>query len=909
MMFSMLKEPVWIQIPCCIPILRDWVCMIPTNNSSTPRADYESMSKLCPKGSFSNGGKCYTFDTVITDRNETFDPLFSIEESEGHSLVKIMQHFGTTLQHYVYITIFIHKHTKFYKAPVTDDVVYGSMTQATVNVYEISKLKFYCMQGFYQCPEGACISDLHICDGNLDCKNGEDEKEPFCLCSVNGVTESNGAYCHNTCNMDNCMCNVMFRQLPQGGCKHYRPHDKSKENADTYRCKNGEIIPVHYVDDLVPDCAGDEDEPEYAFTLKNHYKNTSCKGHRLPCLAGHSRCFDTHNLCHYETDEYGNIMYCRNGGHLQYCEMFPCSNSYKCRNSYCIAYSRVCDGVVDCPFGDDEQTCDNYHCKNMLQCKDKYMICVHPTNICDGITHCQAGEDELYCSSVICPKLCICLGSAVQCPSRLSNMPNVPSYTRLLSISGTNISTLQNTLLFMENMETLLSSNNALHDVCYNTIYNHHPYTYMVTLNHLDLSENVISQLKQDCFHGLVSLIDLNLTHNDIAFITAKPFLSLYNLKSLDLSINNIIFISENLLHGITQLDILNLEGNQLLQVSINMIGEETAVNHFYIDDYRLCCLVTHHDTQCHSSKGTQSSCSSLIGNKVVYVLICLLFTACITLNIASFIFHICQRSRNPHDYTIFMLAVSDLLAGIYVFTIILADGYYGNQYSLLSPSWRSNIFCHLATFLSAQSFLFQKICLAILALIRHNAIIKTHQSMSFIMSHFSILLTLLFVLTSVIHIGIILQGYLTITYFLQPSDICTMLLASSKESQVMFSVSVLSIMISFLCLICMGICYSLIYLHTKKIKKAVSEVGDLSQKKTSKGVLTRLLLTMASHFFSVVPLIILIIIKNTDAIISQSVITFSVMLLLPLNAITDPVVYTFSSSTFIQKIKQYMRS
>ncbi len=36
------------------------------------------------------------------------------------------------------------------------------------------------------------------------------------------------------------------------------------------------------------------------------------------------------------------------------------SNYVKCPNSYCLATNKVCDGVSDCPFGEDEHDCGRH---------------------------------------------------------------------------------------------------------------------------------------------------------------------------------------------------------------------------------------------------------------------------------------------------------------------------------------------------------------------------------------------------------------------------------------------------------------------------------------------------------------------------------------------------------------------
>ncbi len=55
--------------------------------------------------------------------------------------------------------------------------------------------------------------------------------------------------------------------------------------------------------------------------------------------------------------------------HLEHCEHFECSSMFKCPESFCIPHRRVCDGIIDCIYGEDEQQCDNYKCPGKHLCK------------------------------------------------------------------------------------------------------------------------------------------------------------------------------------------------------------------------------------------------------------------------------------------------------------------------------------------------------------------------------------------------------------------------------------------------------------------------------------------------------------------------------------------------------------
>ena len=133
------------------------------------------------------------------------------------------------------------------------------------------------------------------------------------------------------------------------------------------------------------------------------------------CYPGHSRCYTTDQSCKYSLhDTLKNLLYCRNGQHLQYCSNSPCEEMYKCPNSYCVPYRYVCDGRWDCWHGEDEINCVNRSCINMFKCRHS-AICLHVADICNGLPDCYMEDDEALCRVKDCLDACSCVSFAVKC--------------------------------------------------------------------------------------------------------------------------------------------------------------------------------------------------------------------------------------------------------------------------------------------------------------------------------------------------------------------------------------------------------------------------------------------------------------------------------------------------------------
>ncbi|CAG9768789.1 unnamed protein product [Ceutorhynchus assimilis] len=152
----------------------------------------------------------------------------------------------------------------------------------------------------FQCPLGNCIMGDKICNDINDCHNGEDESATLCY--------EKEKQCHVE---DKCVCSPTDLKCPT-----------------TNKC-----FPKSSFCDRTNNCGEFEDEPDVC-TCRNYLKLTNpgkiCDG-TLNCMD--------------RTDEDPDICSCKLGD-------FQCGKLNKC-----VPQDMVCDGVEDCPNGEDEAAC------------------------------------------------------------------------------------------------------------------------------------------------------------------------------------------------------------------------------------------------------------------------------------------------------------------------------------------------------------------------------------------------------------------------------------------------------------------------------------------------------------------------------------------------------------------------
>ncbi|KAG8295628.1 hypothetical protein J6590_075907 [Homalodisca vitripennis] len=71
------------------------------------------------------------------------------------------------------------------------------------------------------------------------------------------------------------------------------------------------------------------------------------------------------------------------------------ANEFRCSNS-CVALVRRCDRHQDCETGEDEEDCQSYLCPiTHYKCKNHFCVPLH--SVCDFSDDCGDGSDELGC--------------------------------------------------------------------------------------------------------------------------------------------------------------------------------------------------------------------------------------------------------------------------------------------------------------------------------------------------------------------------------------------------------------------------------------------------------------------------------------------------------------------------------
>ena len=191
----------------------------------------------------------------------------------------------------------------------------------------------------------------------------------------------------------------------------------------------------------------------------------------------------------------------------------------------------MCDGVRDCPYGEEEEVCIDspLHCPGYFSCKGG--ACVALSQVCDGDLDCvKHKDDESYCNMDLCPVHCICVSLAVNCL-----LPEGATVDRL-EFQSIKYVKIVGKLRLVPHIQRCVSC--IVINLAGNFIkaVKQHDFQELSTVAIMDLGNNNISDVEARSFQSMPNLRILKLGRNPLLGLSSKSFLGLHILDSLQMS-------------------------------------------------------------------------------------------------------------------------------------------------------------------------------------------------------------------------------------------------------------------------------------------------------------------------------------------------------------------------------------
>ena len=511
-------------------------------------------------------------------------------------------------------------------------------------------------------------------------------------------------------------------------------------------------------------------------------------------------------------------------------------------------------------------------------------MCLHAKSICDVEFDCLNGDDEFGCDLTLCPAECDCLNYAVSCTNQhtirfIEDLPYVKIY--LEGVQDISISKSSCRLV-----QFLIITNVSLPNIC-SSILKEKPHVIEVEVSHSSLRKIV-----PGCFSEMPSLVLTNVSGNLISTIPCSSFDGNNFILSVDLSHNILKNLHSCMLAELKYLQVIYLQGNIFSHIALHAFIIHVNLQLIHTENFRICCAAKLQSSKinCDAKPTWSSSCRDLLSVHILKVVTWLLSLGITIFNLASIsccIWSIYQRKKLSYMVLVLGVNMIDMDYGIYLLVIAVADYHYSGKYFIHDTRWQSSILCHMMSVLSISSLMSSCLLLNLFTFLRLMVIKYPFESrfkgvrlpLQYLIGSITLCLSLAIVAS--------VKSASSTVENMQPSPLCTPIVPPSFIINISLSVLQLTAVCGVTPM------YSMLYKYA-----SVSTPGSQAQiqKKRNNRMLQTLVLAGTSNALTWVPSSMIYLASLGMKRYPVRMLTWSVILLNSLNALSDPIILNIAS-------------
>ncbi|KAJ8040685.1 hypothetical protein HOLleu_15048 [Holothuria leucospilota] len=469
----------------------------------------------------------------------------------------------------------------------------------------------------------------------------------------------------------------------------------------------------------------------------------------------------------------------------------------------------------------------------------------------------------------------------------------------------------------------------------------------MIRLQHLNIKSNEIAYIEDDTFQDLGNLTNLDLENNRITSLNAPAFAGLVSLEYIHLTFNKLTFLENTVFRFVPKLSYIDLSGNPLQDIEggtfavlyhlRSLLIQSTELNFhdksiadglqnleiLVADNFGMCCLVNE-DTDCQTPPSPFATCRGIFRTPLLRASAWIVSLCALGGNLLVVVMRIKRQRRfssanptNIQNHFITNLAIADLLTGLYLFTLAIADAHFGSDYFLHSKDWREGSICKTIGVIGVLSSMVSIQILTVITIDRFLCLVFPFGKVHFHSKSSKVTIFAVWTLgTLLAAIPALLSRKLD--GFYGYSDVCLGLplvtdakeltsqwvlgedlagyefvfIESEERTGWVYS-QVLFIYFSAVCVVIITVCYVLMFFTVKKSAR-LSQRSETSSQEVTMAI--KMAFIVGTDMLCWVPIIILGILSQCGIEIPVAFYAWIVIFVLPINSALNPFIFTFSS-------------
>ncbi|XP_034492486.1 relaxin receptor 1 isoform X3 [Marmota flaviventris] len=449
----------------------------------------------------------------------------------------------------------------------------------------------------------------------------------------------------------------------------------------------------------------------------------------------------------------------------------------------------------------------------------------------------------------------------------------------------------------LHRLEWLIIEDNHLSRISPLTFYGLNSLILLVLMN------NVLTHLPDKLCQHMPKLHWLDFEGNHIHNLRNLTFSSCSNLTVLVMRKNKINHLSENSFAHLQKLDEFSLEGIEISNIQQRMF-RPLNLSHIYFKKFQYCGYAPH-VRSCKPNTDGISSLENLLASIIQRVFVWVVSVVTCFGNI----FVICMRpyirSENKlHAISIISLCCADCLMGIYLFVIGAFDLKFRGEYNKHAQLWRESIHCQLTGSLAILSTEVSVLLLTFLTLEKYICIVYPFRCLGPRKCRTVTVLILIWMIGFIVAL-IPLSNKDFFKNYYGTNGVCFPLHSEDTENigAQIYSVTIF-LGINLVAFIIIVFSYGRMFYSVHQSTVTATELRNQVKKE----------MILAKRFFFIVftdalcwiPIFILKFLSLLQIEIPDTINSWVVIFILPINSALNPILYTLTTRPFKEMIHQF---